>query len=70
MVEEDVSLWAAAEIFDNGVATTCAVLGIPIVAHTPLGAGMLAGKWKTADDVEGHHRTFRRFTGREFLLKI
>ncbi|KIM92950.1 hypothetical protein OIDMADRAFT_107026 [Oidiodendron maius Zn] len=63
MVEEEVSLWAP-EIFDNGVATTCAELGILIVAHTPLGAGMLAGKWKTADD--GHHRAFPRFQGKNF----
>ncbi|KIM92943.1 hypothetical protein OIDMADRAFT_184949, partial [Oidiodendron maius Zn] len=65
MVEEEVSLWAP-EIFDNGVATTCAELGILIVAHTPLGAGMLAGKWKTADDVKGHHRAFPRFQGKNF----
>lgn len=62
MVEAEVSLWAT-DIFRNGVAETCAELGIPIIAHTPLGAGMLTGTIKSpADLTEGdHHRFFPRF---------
>jgi pyridoxine 4-dehydrogenase len=62
MVEQEVSLWAD-EIFHNGVASACANLGIVVVAHTPLGAGMLTGKIKTPDDLPAndHHRHFPRF---------
>jgi pyridoxine 4-dehydrogenase len=35
MVEAEVSLWAT-DIFMNGVAETCAELGITICAHIPL----------------------------------
>ncbi|PSS28019.1 hypothetical protein M430DRAFT_38715 [Amorphotheca resinae ATCC 22711] len=39
-LEAEVPLWAT-DIFMNGVAETCAELGITICAHIPLGAGML-----------------------------
>ncbi|KAI0435994.1 putative aldo/keto reductase [Xylaria telfairii] len=67
MVEAEVSLWAP-EIFDNGVAATCSALNIPIVAHTPLGAGMLTGKFRSPDDLEpnDHHRFFPRFQPENF----
>ncbi|XDG03497.1 hypothetical protein ABKA04_003112 [Annulohypoxylon sp. FPYF3050] len=67
MVEEEVSLWAT-DIFDNGVATTCAELGIPIVAHTPLGAGMLTGQIKSIDDLPPgpYPRIFPRFQPENF----
>lgn len=61
-VEAEISLWAT-DVFGNGVAETCAELGIPMVAHTPLGAGMLTGKVKSIDDLppNDHHRFFPRF---------
>ncbi|KAI0814647.1 putative aldo/keto reductase [Xylaria sp. FL0064] len=67
MVEAEVSLWAP-EIFENGVAATCAELNIPILAHTPLGAGMLTGKFRSSDDLEpnDHHRFFPRFQPENF----
>ncbi|GAW20846.1 hypothetical protein ANO14919_103580 [Xylariales sp. No.14919] len=67
MVEAEVSLWAP-EIFGNGVAATCDELNIPIVAHTPLGAGMLTGKFRSPDDLEpnDHHRFFPRFRPENF----
>ncbi|KAK1761727.1 NADP-dependent oxidoreductase domain-containing protein [Phialemonium atrogriseum] len=67
MVGEEESLWAT-EIFGNGVAETCAELGIPVVAHTPLGVRMLTGKIKTLDDLPpGHHlRVFPRFQPENF----
>ncbi|KAI0465505.1 putative aldo/keto reductase [Xylaria cf. heliscus] len=67
MVEAEVSLWAT-EIFHNGVAATCSELNIPIVAHTPLGAGMLTGKFRGPDDLEpnDHHRFFPRFQPENF----
>jgi pyridoxine 4-dehydrogenase len=39
-VEVEFSLWAL-DILENGVAATCAELGIPIVAYSPLGRGFL-----------------------------
>lgn len=39
-VEVEFSLWST-EIFENGVAATCAELGIPIIAYSPLGRGFL-----------------------------
>ncbi|PYI12749.1 Aldo/keto reductase [Aspergillus sclerotiicarbonarius CBS 121057] len=62
MVEAEVSLWAT-DILRNGVAETCAELGIPIIAHTPLGAGMLTGTISSPDDLaeNDHHRFFPRF---------
>lgn len=40
VVEVEVSLWST-HIFDSGVAETCADLGIPIIAYSPLGQGFL-----------------------------
>jgi pyridoxine 4-dehydrogenase len=62
LVEDEASLWAT-DIFDQGAAETCAELGIPIVAHSPLGAGMLTGKIKSLDDLPvGHYpRVFPKF---------
>lgn len=66
MVEAEVSLWAT-DIFSNGVADTCGELGIVVVSHTPLGAGMLTGKiQKVADLANDHHRFFPRFQGEAF----
>lgn len=39
-VEVELSLWAT-DILHNGIAKTCAELGIPIVAYSPLCRGML-----------------------------
>jgi pyridoxine 4-dehydrogenase len=39
-VEVEFSLWST-DILRNGVAETCAELGIPIVGYSPLGRGFL-----------------------------
>ncbi|KAH6838892.1 NADP-dependent oxidoreductase domain-containing protein [Alternaria alternata] len=61
-VEVEFSLWST-EILENGVAATCAELGIPIIAYSPLGRGFLTGKYKKHEDIEPdsmlHH--FPRF---------
>jgi pyridoxine 4-dehydrogenase len=49
-VEIEYSLWST-EAKDNGVLETTKELGIPIIAYSPLGRGILAGKWKTWEDV-------------------
>ncbi|KAF1837594.1 Aldo/keto reductase [Decorospora gaudefroyi] len=50
-VEVEFSLWST-DILENGVAATCAELGIPIVAYSPLGRGFLAGRYKKHSDIE------------------
>lgn len=74
MVEAEVSLWSP-EVFENGVAETCAELGITLVAHTPLGAGMLTGQIKSLDDMPAnslyrHHPRFQPDTFPKNLLLV
>lgn len=61
-VEVEFSLWAT-DILSNGVAATCAELGIPIVAYSPLGRGFLTGEIKSIDDLakDDHRRRLPRF---------
>lgn len=49
-VEVELSLWST-EILTNGITETCAELGIPIVAYSPLGRGFLTGQIKSYDDI-------------------
>lgn len=42
-VEAELSLWST-DILENDVASTCAELGIPIVAYSPLGRGFLVSR--------------------------
>src|SRR5437016_1678097 len=55
-VEIELSLFST-EIFTNGVASTCAELGIPVVAYSPLSRGFLSGQLRKFDDIpEGDFR--------------
>jgi pyridoxine 4-dehydrogenase len=69
--EAEISLWAT-DVFENGVAETCAELGIMMVARTPLGAGMLTGQIKSLDDMPAndYHRTFPRFQPENFSTNL
>ncbi|KAJ1568800.1 Pyridoxine 4-dehydrogenase [Cladochytrium tenue] len=55
-LEMEVSI-VAREVFEPGpgaspsIAATCAELGVPIVAYSPLGRGLLAGRWTRVADV-------------------
>lgn len=71
MVEAEISLWAT-DVFDNDVARTCAELGIVMVAHTPLGAGMLTGQIQKLDDMppNDYHRFFPRFQPQNFDINL
>jgi len=65
-VEVEFSLWST-EILENGVAATCAELGIPIVAYSPLGRGFLTGQVKSREDVPEHLRNMiPRFSEENF----
>ena len=41
----------ATEVLDNGVAAACAQYGIPLIAYSPIGRGMLTGEFKKLEDV-------------------
>jgi pyridoxine 4-dehydrogenase len=71
MVEAEISLWAT-DVFENGVAETCAELDIAMVAHTPLGAGMLTGQIQSLDDLPAndYHRFFPRFQPENFATNL
>jgi len=49
-VEGELSLWAVDNL-ENGVISTCAELGIPFVAYSPLGRGALTGTIKKYEDI-------------------
>jgi pyridoxine 4-dehydrogenase len=49
-VEIEYSLWSI-EAKHNGVLSTCKELGITVIAYSPLGRGILAGKWTKPEDV-------------------
>ncbi|KAJ3055176.1 Pyridoxine 4-dehydrogenase [Rhizophlyctis rosea] len=70
-VEVEFSLFST-EILTNGVASTCAELGIPIVAYSPVGRGFLTGQIKTLSDIpEGDmRRNFERFYPENFDKNI
>jgi pyridoxine 4-dehydrogenase len=50
----------------NDVATTCAELGIPIVAYSPLGRGFLTGQIKSFNDVTEFQKMGPRFHEENF----
>ncbi|KAF7505808.1 hypothetical protein GJ744_000383 [Endocarpon pusillum] len=55
-VEVELSLWTT-DILRNGIAATCAELGIPIVAYSPLARGALTGLIRNSADIpEGDMR--------------
>lgn len=62
-VEVELSLWST-DILHNGIAATCAELGIPIIAYAPLSRGGLSGTLQqntTTSDLPDHLRRFPRF---------
>ena len=50
-VEVELSIQTP-EILDNNVTSTCAELGIPIVAYSPLGRGLLTASINRLDDLD------------------
>src|SRR5436305_6515044 len=49
-VEVEFSLWST-DIKKNGVLEACNDLGIKIIAYSPLGRGILSGRWEKQDDL-------------------
>lgn len=70
LVEEEISLWTT-HVFENGISAVCAELDIPLLAHTPLGSGMLTGNIKTVDDLPAPYlKFFPRFQGANFQRNL
>ncbi|KEY72536.1 hypothetical protein S7711_05608 [Stachybotrys chartarum IBT 7711] len=65
--EVELSLFSP-DILNNGVAAALAKHNIPVVAYSPLGRGMLTGRFKVADDFKdrGFAAFFPRFQGEAF----
>ncbi|KAL2834064.1 NADP-dependent oxidoreductase domain-containing protein [Aspergillus pseudoustus] len=49
-VEVELSMFTS-DILENGVADACAQYGIPIIAYSPMGRGMLTGQIKKHEDL-------------------
>ncbi|KAK4106312.1 aldo/keto reductase [Parathielavia hyrcaniae] len=60
-VEVEMSLFTT-DPLTNGVADTCHELGIPLVAYSPIGRGMLTGDLRKPDDVAAND--MRQFLSR------
>lgn len=39
------------DVLENGVAAACAEYGIPLIAYSPIGRGMLTGDFKKFEDI-------------------
>jgi pyridoxine 4-dehydrogenase len=61
VVEVELSLWTP-DVLHNDIATTCAELGIPIVAYAPLSRGALTGDFATKNsDLPEFRRAYPKF---------
>ncbi|KAF2736684.1 Aldo/keto reductase [Polyplosphaeria fusca] len=70
-VEVEVSLWAT-HVLENGVAATCGELGIPIIAYSPVGSGILTGQIRSLDDLDPHdgRRFYPKFQHDTFPINL
>ncbi|GKT63515.1 pyridoxal reductase [Colletotrichum tofieldiae] len=70
-VEVELSLFST-DVLTNGVAAACAQYGIPIIAYSPVGRGMLTGQIKTLDDLpqDDIRRHLPRFQPDTFSINV
>ncbi|KAL0474590.1 NADP-dependent oxidoreductase domain-containing protein [Neurospora intermedia] len=70
-VEVELSLFAT-EVLDNGVAAACKEYGIPLIAYSPLGRGILTGQIKSRDDLSTFPMLlhFPRFSEENFDINL
>lgn len=68
-VEVEYSLFST-DIRTNEVASTCAELGIPIAAYSPLGRGFLTGAIKSIDDLSAIQKYSPRFQEENFYKNM
>lgn len=60
------------EVLENGVAAACAQYGIPLIAYSPIGHGMLSGKIRRFEDIpeDSIMRMFPRFQPGNFEINM
>lgn len=70
-VEVELSLFTT-DPLENGVAAACAEHGIPLVAYSPLSRGLLAGTFRSPEDLpeDDNRRHFPRFQGENFKHNV
>ncbi|KAJ4417759.1 hypothetical protein N0V85_001730 [Neurospora sp. IMI 360204] len=70
-VEVELSLFAT-EVLENGVAAACKEYGIPLIAYSPLGRGILTGQIKSRDDLSTFPMLlhFPRFSEENFDINL
>ncbi|KAL4864094.1 hypothetical protein BDV12DRAFT_176698 [Aspergillus spectabilis] len=70
-VEVELSLFTT-DALENGVAAACAQYGIPLVAYSPIGRGMLTGQIKKYDDIpeDDMLRGYPRFQPENFDINL
>ncbi|ROW02517.1 hypothetical protein VMCG_06116 [Cytospora schulzeri] len=72
-VEVELSLFST-HVLKNGVAAACAQYGIPLIAYSPLGRGMLTGQFRKFEDLPEDslllHFKFPRFQKENFDINI
>ncbi|KAF5026955.1 hypothetical protein F66182_985 [Fusarium sp. NRRL 66182] len=70
-VEVELSLFST-DVLHNGIAEACAQYGIPLIAYSPIGKGMLTGEIKSLDDIPRHdiRRLFPRFQPDTFDINL
>ncbi|RFU78525.1 pyridoxal reductase [Trichoderma arundinaceum] len=70
-VEAELSLFST-DVLENGVAAACAKYGIPLVAYSPIGRGMLTGQIRKFEDLpeDSLMRHFPRFQPENFEINM
>ncbi|SPJ90360.1 probable pyridoxine 4-dehydrogenase [Fusarium torulosum] len=70
-VEVELSLFST-DVLTNGVSEACAKYGIPLIAYSPLGRGLLTGQIKSIDDIpeSDSRRHFPRFQPGNFEVNL
>lgn len=65
LVEVEMSMFSP-DILRNGLAAICAENNIPVMAYSPIGRGLLTGRFSESNPVEGFIGTYPRLTGDNF----
>ncbi|TGJ85996.1 hypothetical protein E0Z10_g2735 [Xylaria hypoxylon] len=70
-VENELSLFST-EVLENGVAAACTQYGIPLIAYSPIGRGMLTGQITKFEDLpeDSMMRQFPRFQPGNFEINM
>ncbi|KAI1409323.1 Aldo/keto reductase [Hypoxylon sp. FL1857] len=70
-VEVELSMFST-DVLENGVAAACAQYGIPLVAYSPIGRGLLTGQIKKLEDIptDSRLRAFPRFQPGNFEINV